>query len=268
MVKKTLDKFKSQLSLVSPSRKDPKIPKPFITCKYCLMNPLTVIKGSLLTRNQGLLISDPLNPLKNNGCSRHKTWVKQYLHRYLKESGLKVVFGDNSTGDTEGNGSVNRHFGIYSLRGTIFNQNNEFVLIDPMRREVYVIDMSSYNQESNTCFFAKASHSANWLRHKRLSHLNFKNINKLAKQNLVAVLPSLTFSKDKPCSTYENGNHHRAPFKSKRSFSINKCLHLLHMDLFGPITPQTMSHNKYTLVIVDEHARKMENLNEVRINEL
>ncbi|GKA10285.1 retrovirus-related pol polyprotein from transposon TNT 1-94 [Tanacetum coccineum] len=197
-------------------------------------------------------------------CSRHMTWVKQYLHRYSKESGPKVVFGDNSSGDTEGYGSMNYN-GITFIRiacvnglkhnlisisqlcdanfkvlftktqGTIFKQNNEVVLIAPRRRDVYFIDMSSYNEERNACFFAKASPSVNWLWHKRLSHLNFKNINKLAKQNLVAGLPSLTFSKDKICSACEKGKHHRASFKTKRSFSINK---------------------------------KMENLNEVKVKEL
>ncbi|GJX81939.1 retrovirus-related pol polyprotein from transposon TNT 1-94 [Tanacetum coccineum] len=40
------------------------------------------------------------------------------------------------------------------------------------------------------------------------------------------------------------------------------------MDLFGPVKPQTISYNKYTLVIVDECSRKIENLNEVRVKEL
>ncbi|GJX26982.1 retrovirus-related pol polyprotein from transposon TNT 1-94 [Tanacetum coccineum] len=236
-----------------------------------------------------------------------------------EESGPKVVFEDDSSGDTEGYGSVNCN-GITFTRvayvnglkhnmisisqlcddnfkvlftktqGTIFNQNDEVVLIAPRRRDVYVIDMSSFNKESNACFFAKASPSVNWLWHKRLSHLNFKNINNLVKHNLASGLPSLTFSKDKNCSACEKEKHHRASFKTKTSFSITKSLHLLHMDLFGPIKPQTTSHNKYTLVIVDEYSRytwvfclkkksdaadcimsfirKMENLNEVRVKEL
>ncbi|GKC71108.1 retrovirus-related pol polyprotein from transposon TNT 1-94, partial [Tanacetum coccineum] len=230
-----------------------------------------------------------------------------------------VVFRDDSSGDTKGYGSVNCN-GITFTRvayvnglkhnlinisqlcdanfkvmftktqRTIFNQNDEVILIAPRRRDVYVIDMSSFNKESNTCFFAKAAPRVNWLWHKRLSHLNFKNINNLAKHNLVSGLPSLTFSKDKNCSACEKGKHHRASFKTKRSFSINKSLHLLHMDLFGPVKPQTISHNKYTIVIVDEYSRytwvfclkkksdavncimsfikKMENLNEVRVKEL
>ncbi|GJU16572.1 retrovirus-related pol polyprotein from transposon TNT 1-94 [Tanacetum coccineum] len=204
-VKKTLLKLKAQTSLNPTPKKAPRILKPF--SNY-------------------------------SGCSRHMTWVRQYLHIYSEELGPKVVFRDNSSGDTEGYGSVNcngitftkvayvnglKHnlISISQLcdanfkalftktHGTIFNQNNEVVLIDPMRRDVYVIDMSSYNEEINACFFSRASPSVNWLWHKRLSHLNLKNINKLAKQNLVACLPSLTFSKDKSYSAYGNLNEVR-----------------------------------------------------------
>ncbi|GJY41087.1 retrovirus-related pol polyprotein from transposon TNT 1-94 [Tanacetum coccineum] len=120
-------------------------------------------------------------------------------------------------------------------------------------RDVYVLDMTSSAQES--CFFAKASDNLNWLWHKRLARLNFKTINKLAKQNLVIGLPSLVYSKDKPCSLCEKGKHHRASFKTKHTSYINKCLHLLHMDLFGHVTPRFINHEKYTLVIVDEYSR-------------
>ncbi|GKF83408.1 hypothetical protein Tco_0245064, partial [Tanacetum coccineum] len=42
----------------------------------------------------------------DSGCSRHITEVKQYLYRYSKKSGPKVVFGDNSSGETKGYGSI------------------------------------------------------------------------------------------------------------------------------------------------------------------
>ncbi|GKC79854.1 retrovirus-related pol polyprotein from transposon TNT 1-94, partial [Tanacetum coccineum] len=54
----------------------------------------------------------------------------------------------------------------------------------------------------------------------------------------------------------KNGKHHRARFKTKKTSSIKKCLHLLHMDLFRPVTPRSINHEKYTLVIVDEYSRK------------
>ncbi|GKA59886.1 retrovirus-related pol polyprotein from transposon TNT 1-94 [Tanacetum coccineum] len=68
-------------------------------------------------------------------------------------------------------------------------------------------------------------------------------------------LPSLVYSKDKLCSSCEKGKHHRASFKTKQTFYIKKCLHLLHIDLFGPVTPRSINHEKYTLVIVDEYSR-------------
>ncbi|GJV22194.1 retrovirus-related pol polyprotein from transposon TNT 1-94 [Tanacetum coccineum] len=61
--------------------------------------------------------------------------------------------------------------------------------------------------------------------------------------------------RDNPCSSCEKGKHHRASFKTKQTFSIKKCLHLLHMDLFRPVTPKSINHEKYTLVIVDEYSR-------------
>ncbi|PWA72457.1 Integrase, catalytic region, Zinc finger, CCHC-type, Peptidase aspartic, catalytic [Artemisia annua] len=195
----------------------------------------------------------------DSGCSRSMTGVKQYLHKYVEEPGPKVVFGDNSSCPTEGYGSVNCNDIVFTIqfddkRGTIFNANKEVVLIAPRRDDVYVLDISTLTQ-NGTCLFTKASETINWLWHKRLSHLNFKHINNLAKQNKVLGLPSLVFSKDKPCSACEKGKHHRASFKTKQNFSIKSCLHLLHMDLFGPVSPMSIHHEKYTLVIVDEYSR-------------
>ncbi|GJX65589.1 retrovirus-related pol polyprotein from transposon TNT 1-94 [Tanacetum coccineum] len=286
-VKKTLSKLKAQTPLKPLPKMAPMIPKPFIECKYCGFNdhhsdhcefyPGYEVCGSIAHE-----ASDCPKKYPNSRRPRIANRQSEPTEKYSKESGPKVVFGDDSSGDTEGYGSVNCN-GITFTRvayvnglkhnlisisqlcdanykvlftktqGTIYNQNDEVVLIAPRRRDVYVIDMSSFNKESNACFFAKASPSVNWLWHKRLSHLNFKNINNLAKHNPVSVLPSLTFSKDKKCSACEKGKHHRASFKTKRSFSINKSLHLLYMDFFGLVKPQTISHNKYTLVIVDEY---------------
>ncbi|GKD74746.1 hypothetical protein Tco_1333028 [Tanacetum coccineum] len=112
------------------------------------------------------------------------------IEKYSKESDPKVVFRDNSSCDIERYGSINcsgitftrfayvnglkhnlinisqlcdANFKVLFIKtqGTIFNQNNEVVLITPRRRDVYVIDMPSYNEDSNACFFAKASNNVN-----------------------------------------------------------------------------------------------------------
>ncbi|GJU81057.1 hypothetical protein Tco_1283422 [Tanacetum coccineum] len=149
-------------------------------------------------------------------CSRSMTGVKIYMHKYVEKLGLKV---DNSSCITEGYGSINSDDIIDDKQGTIFNANKEVVLIAPRRNDVYALDMSSLTL------------------------------------NKVLGLPSLVSSKDKPCSTCEKEKHQRASFKTKQNFSIRKCLDLLHMDLFGPVSPMSINHEKYTLVIVDEYSR-------------
>ncbi|GJT07769.1 retrovirus-related pol polyprotein from transposon TNT 1-94 [Tanacetum coccineum] len=133
----------------------------------------------------------------DSGCSRHMTGVKNYLHKYMEQPGPKVVFGDDSTYTTEGYGSIKCNGIVFTKfdekRGTIFNSNKEVVMIAPRVRDVYVLDMTSCAQES--CFFAKASENLNWLWHKRLAHLNFKTINKLAKKILLLVFPHLSTQK-------------------------------------------------------------------------
>ncbi|GJU75135.1 retrovirus-related pol polyprotein from transposon TNT 1-94, partial [Tanacetum coccineum] len=245
-------------------------------------------------RGEKIQATKAREPTKN-GCSRSMTGVKSYLHKYVEQPGPKVVFGDNSSCIAEGYGSINCggiiftkvafvngiKYNLISIsqlcdvkyiiqfddkQGTIFNANKEIVLIAPRRNDVYVLDMSSLTL-NRACFFAEASESINCLWHKRLSHLNFKNINKLAKQNKVLGLPLLVYSKDKPCLACEKGKHHRASFKTKQNFSIRKCLHFLHMDLFRPVSPMSINHEKYTLVIIDEYSRT-DNGTECRNHEL
>ncbi|GJY43219.1 retrovirus-related pol polyprotein from transposon TNT 1-94, partial [Tanacetum coccineum] len=199
-------------------------------------NHVIQIRGGVLAESSqsnessiGRYIKEPIWYL-DSGCSKSMTGVKSYLHKYVEQPCLKVVVGDNSSCITEGYGSIN----------------------SPRRNDVYVLDMPSLTP-NGACFFAKASESVNWLWHKRLSHFNFKKINKLDKQNKVVGLPSLVYSKDKPCTTCEKGKHLRASFKTKQNFSIRKCLHLLHMDLFGLISLMSINHEKYTLVIGDEY---------------
>ncbi|GKA89057.1 retrovirus-related pol polyprotein from transposon TNT 1-94 [Tanacetum coccineum] len=185
----------------------------------------------------------------DNGCSRHMTGVKIFTKVECVD-GLKYnLISISQLCDAK------YIVQFDEKRGTIFNSNKKVVMIAPRVRDVYVLDMKFSAQES--CFFTKASENLNWLWHKRLAHLNFKTINKLAKQNLIIDLPSLVYSKDKPCSSCEKGKHHRASFQTKQTSSIKKCLHLLHMDLFGPVTPRSINHEKYALVIVDEYSREI-----------
>ncbi|GKA83599.1 retrovirus-related pol polyprotein from transposon TNT 1-94 [Tanacetum coccineum] len=160
-------------------------------CKVCGIiahEPSHCPKKHPNSRRQGLPTGNQ-NPLKSgltkgtNLCENVYAGLPQEA---CMESGPKVVFRGDSSGDTEGYGSVNCNGITFTMvayvnglkhnlisisqlcdanykvlfiktQGTIYNQNDEVVLIAPRRRDVYVIDMSSFNKESNACFFAKAS---------------------------------------------------------------------------------------------------------------
>ncbi|GJZ24007.1 retrovirus-related pol polyprotein from transposon TNT 1-94 [Tanacetum coccineum] len=342
-VRKSLNKLKGQSTSKSTPVRTTRMSKTFGECKYygsnkhhpddCEFYPGCEICGSIAHE-----IADCLKNLRNS--RKQRVDIKQSEPTEKWEPDPKVVFGDDSLGDTKGYGLVNcngitftrvayvnglKHnlISISQLcdanfkllftktRGTIFNQNDEVVLIAPRRRDVYIIDMSSFNKESNACFLAKASPRAPL--HQAPSQVVLKLPSKrpgldpvstvglgiisliIATQSLSALLvedlmgtgtktlrnmllyylkkvvmvlngfwsDSLETKDGYAC---KKGKHHRASFKTKRSFSINKSLHLLHMDLFGPVKPQTISTTR--LIIVDEYSRKMESLNEVRVKEV
>ncbi|GKE71634.1 retrovirus-related pol polyprotein from transposon TNT 1-94 [Tanacetum coccineum] len=170
------------------------------------------------------------------------------LRKWLGYKRIRSVFESpkprhdryDSSGDTKGYSSVNCNGITFTRVAYVNGLKYKLISISQLCDANYKV-LFTKTQET---IYQDLGNRLPRLWPKRLFHLNFKNINSLAKHNLVSGHPSLTFSKDKNCSAYEKRKHHRASFKTKRSFSINMSLHLLHMDL------------------------KMENLNEVRVKEL
>ena len=80
-----------------------------------------------------------------------------------------------------------------------FGGVTKVVLTGVRKGNVYLVDFNSSNAESVTCLLSKASQDESWLWHKKLSHLNFKTMNKLVKKELVRGIPQVEFSKDGMC---------------------------------------------------------------------
>ncbi|GJW11754.1 putative ribonuclease H-like domain-containing protein, partial [Tanacetum coccineum] len=106
-----------------------------------------------------------------------------------------------------------------------------------------------------TCLYANATADESKLWHRRLGHVNFKNINKLVKGHLVRGLPSKVFVNDHTCVAYKKGKQHKASCKAKLDRIIRKPLELLHMDLFGPVSIESINKKRYCLVVTDDFSR-------------
>nr|GEW02030.1 hypothetical protein [Tanacetum cinerariifolium] len=100
---------------------------------------------------------------------------------------------------------------------------------------LYTINLHEMASVSPICLMARASFTKSWLWHQRLSHLNFDTINDLAKNDLVTGLPNFKYHKEHLCSSCEQGKSKRASHLPKPILNSRQRLHLLHMDLCGPM---------------------------------
>ncbi|GJS41901.1 ribonuclease H-like domain-containing protein [Tanacetum coccineum] len=119
----------------------------------------------------------------DSGCSRNMTGNKCYLNEYEYYDGGFVSFGD-------GKGRISRKGKIKTGTLDFDNQLDEsqVLLRVPRKDNIYSVELKSIVPTKGlTCLFAKATIDESNLWHKRLGHINFKNINKLVKGNLNGV---------------------------------------------------------------------------------
>ncbi|GJU28142.1 putative ribonuclease H-like domain-containing protein [Tanacetum coccineum] len=133
---------------------------------------------------------------------------------------------------------------------------SQVVLRAPRKDGVYSLDLKNIVPSGGiTCLYANATADESKLWHRRLGHVNFKNINKLVKGHLVRGLPSKVFVNDHTCVACKKGKQHKASCKAKLDRIIRKPLELLHMDLFGPVSIESINKKRYCLVVTDDFSR-------------
>ncbi|GJU11730.1 reverse transcriptase domain-containing protein [Tanacetum coccineum] len=94
---------------------------------------------------------------------------------------------------------------------------------------------------SPICLMAHATSTKSWLWHQRLSHLNFNTVNDLAKNDLVIGLLKFRYHKEHLCPTCEQGKSKKASHPPKHVPNSKQRLHLLYMDLCGPIRVKSIN---------------------------
>ncbi|GJU11183.1 ribonuclease H-like domain-containing protein [Tanacetum coccineum] len=91
---------------------------------------------------------------------------------------------------------------------------NQVLLRVPRQNNMYSFNLENIVPTGGlACLIAKATvdESNKW--HRRLGHVNFKNLNKLVKGNLVRGLPSKIFQNDHTCVACQKGKQHKASWK-------------------------------------------------------
>ncbi|GJV99900.1 putative ribonuclease H-like domain-containing protein [Tanacetum coccineum] len=228
----------------------------------------------------------------DSGCSGHMTGNRAHLEDYQELSKVGSVTFGGSKGSISGKGTIRLgnlvfddvafvkelgHFNLFSISqicdkklNVLFTEKecfvvssdfkmpdeNQVLLKVPRQHNMYTFDMKNVDSSKGyTCLLAKASSNEAKLWHRRLGHLNFKNLNKLVKGNLVRGLPSKSFKNDHTCVACQKGKQHKASCKAKIDRYVTHPLHTLHMDLFGPTSVRSINHASYCLVITDDCSR-------------
>ncbi|GJS56879.1 putative ribonuclease H-like domain-containing protein [Tanacetum coccineum] len=239
---------------------------------------------------KGISMSD--HAVVDSGCSSHMTGNKAYLSDYEDFNGGFVAFGsDPKGGKITGKGKIKTanldfddvyyvdelKFSLFSVSQMCHKKNSvlvteseclilspsfkllyesQVVLRAPRKDDVYNLDLKNIVPSGGiTCLYANATADESKLWHKRLCYVNFKNINKLVKGHLVRGLPSKVFVNDHTCVACKKSKQHKASCKAKLERIIRKPLELLHMDLFRPVSVESINKKRYCLVVIDDFNR-------------
>ncbi|GJX50873.1 retrovirus-related pol polyprotein from transposon TNT 1-94 [Tanacetum coccineum] len=152
---------------------------------------------------------------------------------------------------------LGNHLEVSFRRNTCFVRNLEGVDLLKGNRttNLYTINLHEMASASLICLMARATSTKSWLWHQRLSHLNFDTINDLAKNDLVIDISKFKYHKEHLCPSCEQGKSKKASHPPKPVPNSKQRLHLLHMDLCGPMRVKSINRKWYVLVIVDDYSR-------------
>ncbi|GKC41522.1 ribonuclease H-like domain-containing protein [Tanacetum coccineum] len=193
----------------------------------------------------------------DSGCSRHITGNKCYLIEYEDYDGGFVSFGDG-IGRISRKGKIKTgtldfdnvyfckelKYNLFSVSQIHDKKNNvlftdieclvlssNFKLLDksqvllrvPRKDNIYSVDLKSVVPTKGlTCLFAKAIIDESNLWHRRHGRINFKNMNKLVRGNLVRGLPLKIFENDHSCVACQKGKQHKASSTKDETSGILK----------------------------------------------
>nr|GEX52893.1 retrovirus-related Pol polyprotein from transposon TNT 1-94 [Tanacetum cinerariifolium] len=200
----------------------------------------------------------------DSGCSKHMTGNLKLLINFVWKFLGTVWFGNDHVaailgfGDLQwGNILISRVYFIEGLgenlflvgqfcdsdlevafrRNTYFVRNLKGVELLKGNRitNLYTINLHDIASSSLIFLMARATYTKSWLWHQRLSHLNFDIINDLARNDFVIGLPNFKYHKEHLFPSCEQGKSKRVSHPPKSVPNSKQRLHLLHMDLCGPM---------------------------------
>ncbi|KAI3520492.1 hypothetical protein L1887_09941 [Cichorium endivia] len=223
----------------------------------------------------------------DNGASNHMTGERNLFAELNERITGRVRFGDGSTVEIKGKGTllfqckngdqltVSDVYFIPALTSNILSlgqltevgydawlhneylwvYNEQGTLVMKVQRSANRLYKIALKIAKPACLAASLVDDA-WIWHARLGHANFQTLEIMGKKGMVTGMPCVSNPKQL-CNGCVVAKQTRQSFPNEAQWRASKPLELLHADLCGPITPQSMGGNKYFLLIVDDWCRYM-----------
>ncbi|KAJ9541906.1 hypothetical protein OSB04_028412 [Centaurea solstitialis] len=180
----------------------------------------------------------------DSGCSKHMTGRKELLSNYKEEYGGLVKFGNNELSPVVGHGdivcediTINNVARVEGLNHNLFSigkfcdkdlevnfnkrrcavrtEWGRELLVGTRKTNLYTIKLRHMLANKSHCLITKKSSHQSLLWHRRLSHLNYRYLDRLVKQRLVSGIPMIKFEPDQMCSGCAQGKMKRASHPPK-----------------------------------------------------
>ncbi|XP_056859992.1 uncharacterized protein LOC130508478 [Raphanus sativus] len=214
----------------------------------------------------------------DSGCSKHMTGTQEYLDKVQFLKGGKVTFGDGGQGKIRGVGRTERAdlpslINVYYVEGLKANLISVSQLCDEGLEVIFnKIECRAVDEKGNivlqgvrsgnncymwkpldTCLSAVESKLDLW--HRKLGHMNTNGLSRLVNAEVVRGVPELEKQTDTVCGGCCQGKQVKVQHKQISEIRSKKVLELVHMDLMGPITPNSIAGRRYIFVLVDDFSR-------------
>nr|GEW01524.1 hypothetical protein [Tanacetum cinerariifolium] len=186
---------------------------------------ISTLPGSVCLRT----CLEPDEWIKDSGRSKHMTGNKSLFSTYKAYNGEHV---DNLAFNLLSVGQIydNKCQVLFTEEDSEITKDGKIIRNGIRKNGLYVMKLGNKSQDK-LCLAMVVDNSTLWRR--RLGHANTRLIKSLSTKELVRNLPKLKYDKHF-CDAFKIGKQAHASHKAKNMVSTQRCLELLHTDLFSP----------------------------------
>ena len=146
--------------------------------------------------------------------------------------------------------SMNKQVMFYDKTCKIISNDNKLIACGSRVGKLYYIDCTSPSHAN-----VANAHCTPDLWHRRLGHVCNGSLQKMVNQNLVRGLDNVKVNENEICHDCAAGKMHRSPFPIHDYSEPRKKFELIHSDVCGKLTPESVGGASYIVTFIDDATR-------------